>query len=129
MRPSAGLKAVEEELGNSADMLNQTQLIPIFLGIWLGVIVGSVPIMIPGLHTPVRIGLAGGPMLVAIVLSRLGNIGSVVWYMPTAANQLLRDFGMAVFLACVGFQSGDHFLHKVIHEGGLPLIVTRRAVN
>ncbi len=120
--PQDGLTAVASELGNSTDALNQTQLIPIFLGIWLGIIVGSIPLTLPGLSTSLRIGLAGGPMLVAIVLSRLGNIGSVVWYMPTAANQLLRDFGMAVFLACVGFQSGDHFLQKVIHEGGLRLI-------
>jgi putative transport protein len=120
--PDAGIKAMETELGNSTDAVNQTQLIPIFLGIWLGVIVGSVPILIPGLHTPVRIGLAGGPMLVAIALSRLGNIGSVVWYMPPAANQILRDFGMAVFLACVGFQSGDHFFEKLIYGGGLPLV-------
>jgi putative transport protein len=120
--PEASLTDVASELGNSTDALNQTQLIPIFFGLWLGIIVGSIPLTVPGLHTSLRIGLAGGPMLVAIVLSRLGNIGSVVWYMPTAANQLLRDFGMAVFLACVGFQSGDHFFHKLIYEGGLPLI-------
>jgi putative transport protein len=120
--PADALKAVEQELGNSNDALNQTQLIPIFLGIWLGVVVGSLPIPIPGLNTPVRIGLAGGPMLVAIALSRLGNIGSVVWYMPPAANQILRDFGMAVFLACVGFQSGDNFYYNLVHHGGLPLV-------
>jgi putative transport protein len=120
--PEQGIKAVEQELGNSNDALNHTQLIPIFLGIWLGVIVGSLPIAIPGMHSSLRIGLAGGPMLVAIALSRLGNIGSVVWYMPPAANQILRDFGMAVFLACVGFQSGDHFLEKLIYEHGIPLV-------
>jgi putative transport protein len=120
--PEHGIQSVEAELGNSLDALNQTQLIPIFLGIWLGVIVGSIPFVIPGLHTGIRIGLAGGPMLVAIALSRLGNIGSVVWYMPPAANQILRDFGMAVFLACVGFQSGDHFFQNLIYRGGLPLV-------
>lgn len=120
--PQAGLKAVERELGNCTDTLNQTPLIPIFLGIWLGVVAGSIPISVPGLHTSVRIGLAGGPMLVAIALSRLGNIGSVVWYMPPAASQILRDFGMAVFLACVGFQSGDHFFQNLVYRGGLPLV-------
>ncbi len=118
----AGIKSVEGVLGNSSDALNQTQLIPIFLGIWLGVIAGSIPIFVPGLHTDVRIGLAGGPMLVAIALSRLGNVGSVVWYMPPAANHILRDFGMAIFLACVGFQSGDHFFQKLYYGGGLPLV-------
>ncbi len=121
--PEDGLKAVEQELGNSAEALNQTQLIPIFLGICLGVVVGSIPFALPGLHSSVKIGLAGGPMLVAILLSRLGNIGSVVWYMPPAANQVLRDFWMAVFLACVGFQSGDHFFQKLFTGGGLPLVV------
>ncbi len=120
--PEPGIKAVEKELGNCNEALNQTQLIPIFLGIWLGVIAGSIPIVIPGMHSSLRIGLAGGPMLVAIALSRLGNIGSVVWYMPPAANQILRDFGMAVFLACVGFQSGDHFLQNLIYKHGIPLV-------
>ena len=120
--PDAGLASVEAALGNSPDALNQTQLIPIFLGICLGVIAGSLPIAIPAMHTSIKIGLAGGPMLVAILLSRLGNIGSVVWYMPPAANQILRDFGIAVFLACVGFQSGDHFLQHLLHDGGLPLV-------
>ncbi len=120
--PDAGLAAVEGQLGNSPDALNQTQLIPIFLGICLGVIAGSLPIAVPGMHTSIKIGLAGGPMLVAILLSRLGNIGSVVWYMPAAANQILRDFGIAVFLACVGFQTGDHFLQHLLHDGGLPMV-------
>jgi putative transport protein len=127
--PHEGLRSVEVELGNSVAALNQTQLTPIFIGIWLGVIVGSIPLFIPGLNATIRIGLAGGPMIVAIILSRLGNLGSVVWYMPPAANQLLRDFGMAVFLACVGFNSGDHFLQKLIYQGGLPLIVWGAAVT
>jgi putative transport protein len=119
--PAAGLAAVEAEIGNNSDAVNTTQLIPIFFGIWLGVIVGSIPIALPGLNSSIRIGLAGGPLLVAVALARLGNIGSVVWYMPPAANQVLRDFGMAVFLACVGFESGDHFLQHLI-GGGLPLV-------
>lgn len=121
--PEAGLKKVAEEIGNSPEMLNRPRLIPIFVGIVLGVIVGSVPITLPGLHTPMRIGLAGGPLLAAIALSRLGSIGSVVWYMPSAATQLFRDFGLAVFLACVGFQSGDHFVQRAIAGGGLMFLV------
>jgi putative transport protein len=127
--PAENLKPVEKILGNSTDALNYTQLIPIFIGMWLGVIVGSIPLAIPGLGTSIRIGLAGGPMIVAIILSRLGNIGGVVWYMPTSASQLLRDFGIAVFLACVGFQSGDHFVQKLIHGGGLPLAAWGAAVT
>ena len=90
--PAAGIKTAEEELGNSPDILNRPQLIPLFLGIALGVAVGSIPILIPGLDTRLQIGLAGGPMIAAILLSQLGNIGSVVWYMPVASNTLFRDF-------------------------------------
>jgi putative transport protein len=116
--PEEGMRAVERLLGNSPEVLNRPQLIPIFLGIVLGVLVGGLPIWVPGLHTNVRIGLAGGPMLAAIILSQWGNIGKVVWYMPVAANQLFRDFGLAVFLACIGLQSGDHFLQRLREHGG-----------
>jgi len=116
--PEQGMRAVERLLGNSPDVLNRPQLIPIFLGIVLGVLIGTVPLIVPGLHMRVRVGLAGGPMLAAIFLSQWGNIGKMVWYMPIAANQLFRDFGLAVFLACVGLQSGDHFLQRLQEHGG-----------
>src|SRR5205085_8784096 len=99
------------------------QLVPIFLGIVLGVIVGSIPIVVPGMHLSLKIGLAGGPMLAAIILSQLGSVGSVVWYMPAAANQLFRDFGLAVFLACVGLQAGDPFVQRAAQGGGLSLLL------
>jgi putative transport protein len=121
--PSAGLKKVEEELGNSAETLNRPQLIPIFLGIVLGVVIGGIPLAVPGMSLRLRIGLAGGPMLAAILLSQLGNMGSLVWYMPAAANQLFRDFGLAVFLACVGLQSGDHFLQRLSTGGGVFFVI------
>jgi putative transport protein len=120
--PKAGLKIVETELGNSPDVLQHSQLIPIFLGIVLGVLVGSIPLMLPGVRGSIRIGLAGGPLLAALALSRLGSVGSIVWYMPAAANQLFRDFGLAIFLACVGFQSGDHFLQRAANSSGLALL-------
>lgn len=125
----AGLRLAETELGNCPDNLNRPQLIPIFVGIFLGVIVGSIPIRVPGLSTKLSIGLAGGPMIVAILLSQLGSIGSVVWYMPAAANSLFRDFGLAVFLACVGLQAGDHFLYRVVHEHGLIFVAWGAAVT
>ncbi len=121
--PEAGLKMVEAELGNSPDTLNRPQLVPIFLGIVLGVFIGSIPIALPGLSIKLRIGLAGGPMLAAILLSQLGNVGSVVWYMPVAANQLFRDFGLAIFLACIGLQSGNHFIQRVSHGGGIDFVI------
>jgi putative transport protein len=121
--PEAGLKMAEAELGNCPDTLNRPQLVPIFLGIVLGVMVGSIPLWIPGLHTTLRIGLAGGPLLAALALSQLGSIGSVVWYMPAAANSLFRDFGLAVFLACVGLQAGDHFAENLVKNGGVELVL------
>ena len=104
-------------------MLNRPQLVPIFLGIVVGIIVGSIPLAVPGLHTTLRIGLAGGPLLAAIVLSQLGNLGSVVWYMPAAANGLFRDFGLAVFLACVGLEAGHGLWHRVTADSGLSYVI------
>jgi putative transport protein len=127
--PEAGLKVVEKELGNCPETLNRPQLVPIFVGIVLGVFVGSIPLTLPGLHTTLRLGLAGGPMLVAILLSQLGNVGSVVWYMPTAANQLFRDFGLAVFLACVGLRAGDHFIQRVNDRAGLAFFLWGAAIT
>ena len=127
--PAAGLKTVESEVGNCPEFLNRAQLVPIFLGITLGIVVGSVPLFVPGLHTRLTIGLAGGPMIAAIVLSQLGNIGSVIWYMPVAANQLFRDFGLAVFLACVGLKAGDHFVQNLHGGAGLVLIAWGFAIT
>jgi putative transport protein len=127
--PEAGLQLVEAELGNSIETLNRPQLIPIFLGIVAGVIVGSIPFTMPGLNTTLRIGLAGGPLLAAIALSQLGNIGSVIWYMPSSANQLFRDFGLAVFLACVGLQAGANFLQRATTSSGLALLLAGIAVT
>ena len=127
--PKAGLRLVEAELGNSAERLNQSQLIPIFLGIVLGVLVGSIPLALPGAHSSLRIGLAGGSLLAAIALSRIGSLGSIVWYMPAAANQIIRDFGLAIFLACVGFASGDHFIQRAAENSGLVLFLWGAAIT
>jgi len=121
--PRDGLKMVEKELGNCPDTLNRPQLVPIFLGIVFGVAVGSIPLAIPGLNATLRIGLAGGPLLAAIALSQFGSIGSIVWYMPPSANQLFRDFGLAVFLDCVGLQAGDHFIQRAANAPGLVLLL------
>jgi putative transport protein len=127
--PKVGLIIVEKELGNCPDTLNRTQLVPIFLGIVIGVVVGSIPLALPGLQTPLRIGLAGGPLLAAIPLSQFGSIRSIVWYMPPSANQLFRDFGLAVFLACVGLQAGDHFIQRAAQGSGLTLLLWGAAVT
>jgi putative transport protein len=113
------IRAVADELGDSPRQLNHPQIIPVFLGIALGVIIGSWPIELFGMKVPVRLGLAGGPLLVAIVLSRIGKVGSLVWYMPISANFLMREIGIAMFLAGVGLRSGDRFIATLIEGEGL----------
>jgi len=98
--------------------LNHTELIPIFVGIGLGVLFGSIPIAFPGIPAPVKLGLAGGPLLVAIVLSRIGRIGPLLWYMPNNANFALREIGIVLFLACVGLHSGEKFVDTLVHGAG-----------
>ncbi len=99
-----------ELLGNSARALNQTNILAIFVGIALGVFAGLLPIEISGLPVPLRLGLAGGPLIVAILISRLGHIGPIIWHMPLNANIAMRELGLTLFLACVGLKSGERFL-------------------
>lgn len=117
--PEDLLKQFASEVGDAPDTLNHPMLLPIFLGIALGVIVGSVPIVIPGLPGAVKLGLAGGPLIVAIVLANIGRIGPLIWYMPISANFMLREFGIALFLACVGLLSGEAFVRSVMSWQGL----------
>ena len=113
------LQNVIKELGNSATKLNHPQLMSMFIGIALGVILGSIPIHVPGIPAPVKLGLAGGPLIVAILLSRIGQIGKISWYMPISANFMLRQVGIALFLAGVGLKAGDAFVETLMHGDGL----------
>lgn len=106
-------------LGNSLKALNETQFIPLFLGIALGVLTGVLPISFPGLPVPVRLGLAGGPLVLAILLSRVGHIGKLVWHMPVNANLAFREMGITLFLACVGLKAGEKFFVTVFTSTGL----------
>jgi putative transport protein len=108
-----------KELGNSPKALNHPQIIPVFFGIALGVFVGSIPIALPGVPAPVKLGLAGGPLLIAILLSRLGRVGPLICYMPLSANFMVRELGITLFLACVGLKAGDQFIHTLTHGDGL----------
>lgn len=107
---SSSMPAVIDVLGDSSKALDKPLLVPILFGIALGVIVGSIPIMIPGLPAALKLGLAGGPLIVAIILSRVYKVGPLVWYMPNSANMMLRELGIVLFLACVGLLSGEHFV-------------------
>lgn len=108
-----------QALGNSLKEVNHTNLIPIFVGIVLGILVGSYPFNVGDMPAPVRLGLAGGPLVVAIILSRIGKIGPLVWYMPVNANIVLRELGIVLFLACVGLKAGERFVDQLVHGPGL----------
>jgi putative transport protein len=111
------IKKVEKELGNSADELNHPNIIFIFIGILVGVIIGSIPIQIPGL-APLKLGLAGGPLIVALLISRLPVFGSLVSHFPSSSNLALREMGIVLFLACVGLKSGDKFMETLLVGDG-----------
>ena len=115
----SALKKVAIELGDSVKQLNLPNILPIFIGIILGVIIGSIPVNFPGVPAPVKLGLAGGPLLVAILLSKIGKIGPVIWYLPQSANLIMREIGITLFLACVGLKSGGKFIDTLLVGDGL----------
>ena len=106
-------------VGNSLKELNETHFIPFFIGIVLGIALGSMPIAFPGLPQPIRLGLAGGPLVVALILGRIGRIGRQVWNMPTNTNLAFREFGIALFFAAVGLGAGAKFFATVFSATGL----------
>jgi putative transport protein len=117
------LDAAAKILGDSARELNLPRLLPIFVGILLGVFLGSIPVFIPGLPAPVRLGLASGPLIVSIFLARLGRVGSLIYFMPTSASSMLKDLGIVMFLIGVGINGGEGFFEKVATAEGLKLLV------
>lgn len=112
------LDNIEKALGNSLEALDHPQVMPIFIGISLGVLLGSWPFYLPGVPTELKLGMAGGPLLVAIVLSRIGNWGTMTWHLPKSSNIILKDIGIVLFLACVGLHSGDEFLETLFNGSG-----------
>jgi len=124
-----GLLKATQELGNSAKKLDDPHLIAMLVGIALGVTVGVVPLTIPGLPAPVRLGLAGGPLIVAILLARLGRCGSLVFSMPTSANAMIREMGISLFLACVGVRSGGQFMETLTSGNGVPWLLWGAAIT
>ncbi len=108
---------VEKKLGNSLKRLNHPNLFPIFAGIMLGVILGSIPFAFPGIPQPVKLGLAGGPLIIAILLRRFGPKYKLVTYTTESANLMLREIGIAIFLACVGLNAGENFVETIVNGG------------
>ena len=108
---------IKKEIGDSIHEWSHPNIIVLFLGIFLGLIVGAIPIFIPGLPVPAKLGLAGGPLLVAILLGWKGRIGQVSFYMNTAANMMLREVGICLFLGCVGLGAGAGFVDTFVNGG------------
>ncbi len=108
---------VEKILGNSLRRLREPNLVPIFLGIALGILLGSIPFTFPGIPQPVKLGLAGGPLIVAILISRFGPHYKLVTYTTMSANLMMREIGISLFLACVGLDAGAGFADTVINGG------------
>jgi putative transport protein len=123
------LDEVAKSLGNSAAALRETNFMPIFIGIALGVIAGAIPITVPRVPVPVQLGMAGGPLLLAIILSRIGRIGPLVWYMPASANVAFRELGIVLFLACVGLKAGGNFFETVFTSEGLHWLLAGLAIT
>jgi putative transport protein len=116
------IKSVERVLGNQMKRLNEPNLIPIFIGIFLGVLLGSIPFTFPGIPQPVKLGLAGGPLIVAILISIFGPKYHLVTYTTMSANLMLREIGICLFLACVGLEAGENFVSTIVNDGGLSWI-------
>jgi putative transport protein len=112
------IKSVERVLGNQMKRLNEPNLVPIFIGIFLGVLLGSIPFVLPGIPQPIKLGLAGGPLIVAILISIFGPKYHLVTYTTMSANLMLREIGICLFLACVGIGAGENFVSTIVNDGG-----------
>ena len=106
-------------LGNQLKRLDTPNIVTIFVGIFLGILLGSLPITFPGMPTPVKLGLAGGPLVVAILIGRFGHKMHLVTYTTMSANLMLREIGIVLFLASVGIEAGEHFVQTVVEGSGL----------
>lgn len=113
------IEAVSGMVGNAHQKLQQVQMLPVFVGIGLGVLLGSIPFYLPGFPAAIKLGLAGGPLIVALILARIGSIGKMYWFMPPSANLALREIGIVLFLAVVGLKSGGNFVETLVQGDGL----------
>ena len=109
-------------LGNQLKRLDTPNIVTIFVGIFLGILLGSLPIAFPGIPTPVKLGLAGGPLVVAILIGRFGHKLKLVTYTTMSANLMLREIGIVLFLASVGIEAGEHFVQTVVEGSGLSYV-------
>ena len=117
--PQDAVERVANLMGNSLKRLDHPNIVTIFVGIFLGILFGSLPIAFPGIPTPVKLGLAGGPLIVSILIGRFGYKLKLVTYTTMSANLMLREIGIALFLASVGVKAGANFVQTVVEGDGL----------
>ena len=122
--PEDAVNRVAVRMGNSSNKLNAPNIATIFVGIFLGLIFGSLPFAIPGMPVPVKLGLAGGPLIIAILIGRYGYKIHLVTYTTTSANMMLREIGLVLFLASVGIKAGAGFFETVVDGDGLLYVLT-----
>ena len=117
--PQDAVDRVANLMGNSMKRLDHPNIVTIFVGIFLGILFGSLPIAFPGIPTPVKLGLAGGPLIVSILIGRFGYKLKLVTYTTMSANLMLREIGIALFLASVGVKAGANFVQTVVEGDGM----------
>lgn len=122
--PEGAVNRMAAVLGNSVKRLNAPNIATIFVGIFVGIIFGSIPIACPGIPVPIKLGIAGGPLIIAILIGRFGYKVHLVTYTTTSANMMLRKIGLVLFLASVGIKAGDGFLETIIQGDGLKYVYT-----
>lgn len=117
--PEPALQRLETLLGNKVKKLYHPNIFTIFVGLALGIVLGSIPIAVPGMPAPVKLGLAGGPLIVAILLGRFGNFARLVTYTTQSASLMMREIGISLFLASVGLAAGESFVAAITQGNGL----------
>lgn len=117
--PQDAIERVADLLGNQLKRLDHPNIVTIFIGIFCGILFGSLPIALPGMPTPVKLGLAGGPLIVSILIGRFGHKVKLVTYTTMSANLMLREVGLVLFLASVGIKAGGNFVQTVVEGDGL----------
>ena len=122
--PKDNVSRIAEMMGNSVKRLDHPNIATIFIGIIVGILFGSIPFAIPGMPVPLKLGIAGGPLIIAILIGRFGHRMKLNTYTTTSANMMLREIGLVLFLASVGIKAGANFWHTVVQGDGLLYVAT-----
>lgn len=122
--PEDAVNRLAAVMGNSIKRLDAPNIATIFVGVFIGILFGSIPVAIPGIPVPIKLGIAGGPLIIAILIGRYGYKVHLVTYTTTSANMMLREIGLMLFLASVGIKAGDGFLETVIQGDGVKYVYT-----